>query len=142
MIKLRFAESCEPQYMTAHSAACDLYSREACSIRPGKVAKVPVGVWIDAVAWDKVPSGTIPELQIRARSGLSFKHSIMLANGVGTVDADYPDEICVLLFNGSQETFTVEKGMRIGQMALGILHRIPQLQVGGKRTGGFGSTRV
>jgi len=142
MIRLRFAESCEPKYMTAHSAACDLYAREACFIAPGKVAKVPIGVWIDGVNWEKVPPGTIPELQIRARSGLSFKNSIMLANGVGTVDADYPDEICVLLYNGGLETFTVEKGMRIGQMALGLLYRIPQLSVGGARKGGFGSTSV
>ena len=63
--------------MTAHSAACDLFAREGLVISPQKVAKVPVGVWIQAVDWSKVPENFIPELQIRARSGLSFKHSII-----------------------------------------------------------------
>ena len=82
----------------------------------------------------------IPELQIRARSGLAFKHGICLSNGVGTIDADYPDEICVLLSNTSTESFVIEKGMRVGQMTQNLVYRIQGLEVGGERTGGFGST--
>jgi len=126
--------------MTAHSAAADLYAREAASIPSQSTAKIATGVWIDKVDWALVPAGFIPELQVRARSSLAFKHSIMLANGVGTVDADYPDEICVLLFNAGKEPFTITPGDRVAQLALNLLCRLPELPIGGQRVGGFGST--
>jgi dUTP pyrophosphatase len=127
--------------MTAASAGCDLIARESLVLAPHKVGKVASGVWISGVDWDSVPNDMVPELQVRARSGLAFKHGITLANGVGTIDADYPDEIGVLLLNTSDQPFTVEKGMRIAQLVLGITYRIPELPVGGERTGGFGSTQ-
>ncbi|NRA67082.1 MAG: dUTP diphosphatase [Pseudobacteriovorax sp.] len=141
MLEIRWHLECAPKYMTKHSAACDLKSRESLFIDPGCTAKVPVGVWIEGVNWDLVPMGQIPELQVRARSGLAFKHSIMLANGVGTVDADYQDEICVLLYNGGKERFTVEAGMRVAQMAMNLVHRLDSLDIGEARKGGFGSTK-
>ena len=128
--------------MTAHSAACDLLSQSCLNIEPSQVACVQTGVWIESIHWDKIPSGFIPELQIRARSSLAFKHSIMLPNGVGTVDADYRDEISVLLYNGGNEVFPVKKGMRIAQMALNLVGRIEGVPIGGERVGGFGSTNL
>jgi dUTP pyrophosphatase len=111
-------------------------------IPPGERAKVATGVWIDRVEWEKVPRGMIPELQVRARSGLAFKHGIMLTNGVGTIDADYKDEICVLLYNSGRESFVIQKGDRIGQITLGLVSRINSLPIGGERSGGFGSTGI
>lgn len=140
MIELRFNENYAPKYMTKHSAACDLYARESVMIEPGQRAKVATGVWISQVDWSKVPEGTIPELQIRARSGLAYKHGISLTNGIGTIDADFRDEICVLLTNTGAESFHVEVGMRIGQMTQNLVYRIAGLDIGGDRTGGFGST--
>ena len=65
----------------------------------------------------------------------------MLANGVGTVDADYPDEIGVILYNSTNESFKVEAGERIAQMTLNLVGRMSELKiVERKRTGGFGST--
>lgn len=140
MIRLRWNEQCDPRYMTASSAAADLRARREVVIPPrGRVA-VPTGVWIDGVDWDKIPDGAIPELQVRARSGLAIKHGIMLANGVGTVDADFPDEIAALLFNSSDEPFVIKPGDRVAQLALALVWRIPGLEVGGTRQGGFGST--
>lgn len=141
MIELRFAENCRPKYMTRLSSACDLVAREPAFVEPFSVAKVPVGVWIEAVD-DNIDQNVIPELQIRARSGLAYKSAIMLANGVGTIDADYRDEICVLLYNGGKERFTIEKGMRIAQMTLGFTNRIASIPIGEERSGGFGSTLV
>ena len=142
MIYLRFENSLAPKYMTQNSAAADLRARVALEIAPFTTGKVPTGVWIERVDWHAVAKGDIPEIQIRARSGLALKHSIMLANGVGTVDADYPDEICVLLYNGSQVPFKIAAGDRIAQMALTVVQRFPQLDAGGTRIGGFGSTNV
>ena len=142
MFKLRFDEDCRPQYMTEHSAACDLIARDAALIPPGEVACVPAGVWIESVEWEKVPEGYIPELQVRARSGLARKFGISLANGIGTIDADYRDEVGVLLANLGKEAFIIQKGDRIAQMALNLVVRIPGVAIGGQRNGGFGSTSV
>ncbi|RZA23416.1 MAG: dUTP diphosphatase [Proteobacteria bacterium] len=128
--------------MTEHSAACDLVAREAAMIPAGKVGLVPAGVWIESVDWAVVPEGFIPELQVRARSGLARKQAISLANGIGTIDADYRDEIGVLLINHGEETFVIQAGDRLAQMALNLVARIPGLPVGGLRVGGFGSTLV
>ncbi len=131
-----------PSYATAASAAADLRAASELVIPAGQRGKVPTGVWIDQVDWKSVPTGMIPELQIRARSGLAFKYGIMLTNGVGTVDADYPDEICVLLFNSGTEPFIIQKGDRVAQITLNLVQRISGLESGGSRTGGFGSTGV
>jgi dUTP pyrophosphatase len=131
-----------PSYATAASAAADLRAASELIIAPGERSKVPTGVWIERVDWTKVPDGQIPELQVRARSGLAFKQGIMLTNGVGTIDADYPDEICVLLYNSGKEPFVIQKGDRIAQVTLNIVARISGLDVGGARAGGFGSTGV
>ena len=142
MFKLRYLEGCQPAYMTEHSAACDLLAREAALLPPGKVVLVPTGVWIDSVEWEKVPVGFIPELQVRARSGLARKSSITLANGIGTIDADYRDEIGVLLINHGEEAFYIQQGDRLAQMVLNLVARIPGLPIGGERKGGFGSTSL
>lgn len=143
MIQLKtIAAEFMPSYATAASAAADLRAAQDCVIAPGDRAKVSTGVWIDRVDWKKVPEGMIPELQIRARSGLAYKHGIMLVNGVGTIDADYQDEICVLLYNSGRESFVIQKGDRIAQMTLGLVNKISSLQTGGLRSGGFGSTGV
>ncbi len=140
MIYLKYDEDCEPYYKTHFSAGADLKARTHLVLKAGEVRRVPTGVWIDKVDWDQVPNGHLPELQIRARSGLAFNHGITLANAVGTIDADFPDEIQVLLWNFSQQDYTIEKGDRIAQLVLNVTQRVPGLGVGGKRIGGFGST--
>ena len=142
MIKLRFSEGCEPTYATRESAGADLRAREDKTIPPGGRERVPAGVWIVGVDWDRVPAGQIPELQIRARSGLAFRHGIGLPNGVGTIDADYRDEIAVLLQNPGKDPFVIRKGDRIAQMMLNTVFRISELKAEGERSGGFGSTGI
>lgn len=142
MIELRWKEGHEPIYQTEYSAGADLVASEDVLIAAGQRAKVATGVWIDKVLWEEVPKGSMPELQIRARSGLAIKHGICLSNGVGTVDLDYPNEIAVLLSNTSSTDFRVHKGDRIAQMVLSLTHRVANASIGGKRTGGFGSTKV
>lgn len=131
-----------PSYSTHASAGADLKSAVDLVIPAGTHARVQTGTWIESVKWDQVPKGVIPELQIRARSGLAFKHGITLSNAVGTVDADYPDEICVLLWNTGSQDFSIKRGDRIAQIVLNLVQRIDNLMVGGKRIGGFGSTGI
>lgn len=145
MITLRTAPGNEellPAYGTAASAGADLKSAIDLVIPAGKHARVPTGTWIDRVHNDYESQGLIPELQIRARSGLAAKFGITLSNAVGTVDADYPDEICVLLWNTGSQDFAIQRGDRIAQLVLNMVRRIDNLLVGGKRLGGFGSTGI
>jgi dUTP pyrophosphatase len=150
MIKLRFESVSQPVYMTTHAAGADLRARVPVELAPGARAIVPTGVWIDSIEWDQVPSGLVPELQIRARSGLAWKHGITLMNGVGTVDADYPDEIGVILWNTGTREFRIEAGERVAQLVLAMTGRLPDAKLQnsgfilgkteGIRKGGFGST--
>jgi dUTP pyrophosphatase len=142
VIKFRCEDGQTPKYQTTHSAAADLMAAEALTIPAGGKAKVRTGVWIESVDFSGLKPGILPELQIRARSGLAFKHGITLTNAIGTIDADYRDEICVLLWNTGSEPFSILKGDRIAQMALNMVGRLDSLDAGGLRLGGFGSTGV
>lgn len=142
MIRLRYSPGQQPRYMTKHSAAADLCASINSVVPPKQVVSIPTGVWIEEVLWAETPPGSIPELQIRARSGLAFRNQVTLANGIGTIDADYRNEICVLLINHGTEEFKIQKGDRIAQVTLNLVHRIPGLEIGESRTGGFGSTGI
>ena len=58
------------------------------------------------------------EVQIRPRSGLAAKNSITVLNTPGTIDSDYRGEIKIILFNHSNEEFTINNKDRIAQMIL------------------------
>ena len=85
-------------------------------------------------------------LELSVRSSTPLKHWLILANGVGIIDADYYNnksnegEIYLQLINLSPFNLKVQKGEAIGQ---GIIkhYLITENDVaGGERTGGFGST--
>lgn len=95
---------------TLFSAGWDLHSVEKIMIDPQTMARVKTGL---AVA---VPEGF--ELQIRPRSGLSFKHQIIILNSPGTIDSDYRGEIMVLLYNLGASPVPIEIGDRIAQAVL------------------------
>lgn len=141
MFVLRYDERFPPTYMTAHSAAADVRACVDAVLEPAQSLAVSTGIYITAVDWQQVPAGYVPEIMLRARSGLAARHGITLLNGVGTVDADYRDEIKVLLFNSGCETFRIEAGDRIAQMVVSLSHRLACLpQPSTQRQGGFGST--
>ena len=80
-----------------------------------------------------------------ARSGLSTKHGITMANGVGLVDSDYRGELLVPLINLGTQPFTVLPEMRIAQLVLmpvllPALIEVEQLPETTRGIGGFGST--
>lgn len=89
-----------------------------------------------------IPEGY--EIQVRPRSGLALKKGLSCANAVGTIDADYRNEIGVILINLGQEDVWIENGERIAQFILNKVERIEWNQVENldetERKGGFGST--
>ena len=101
-----------PAYQSKGASGMDL--RAAISdpmvLKPHRVYRVPTGIYVEC------PIGY--EVQIRARSGLAFNHGITLVNGIGTVDADYRGEICVIMMNLLDEEYTIQPGDRIAQMVV------------------------
>lgn len=92
----------------------------------------------------KLDPGTYLELSVRSSTPL--KHWIVLANGVGVIDADYynnPDnegEIFFQLINLSPFDIVLQKGEKIGQGIIKQYLITEDDQAAGKRLGGFGST--
>lgn len=128
-----------PEYHTTHSAAVDLAAAidEPVTLGSLERAIIPTGL---ALA---IPEGY--EAQVRARSGLSAKHGIALANGVGTIDADYRGELGVILVNLGKEPFTIEPGMRVAQLVVAKYERVEwqrvdELDETERGKGGYGST--
>ncbi|HHT49878.1 MAG TPA: dUTP diphosphatase [Eubacteriaceae bacterium] len=101
-----------PKYQTKGSAGMDLYANisEGEIIKPGEIKLIPTGIYIS------MPEGY--EAQIRARSGLSLKHGVTLANGIGTIDSDYRGEISIILVNLGNKDYFIEPGERIAQMVI------------------------
>jgi len=134
----------------------DVRSAEEVVIKPKQTVIVPTGFKV------AIPEGF--EIQVRPRSGLSYKTPLRLSNSPGTIDSGYRDEVGVLITNtstidsknmlslkdkGNQEgTYVIKKGERVAQI---VLARVPQIQfintddvkkIGTNRGGGFGSTGV
>lgn len=99
-----------PSYKTAGAAGMDIcaFLEENLVLQPMEIKLIPTGIYLE------IPKGY--EVQIRARSGLSLKHGITLANGIGTIDSDYRGEVGIIAINLGSEPFTVENGDRIAQM--------------------------
>lgn len=128
-----------PNYQTEQSAGMDLHAciAEPKVIKPMERAVIPTGLAIE------LPDGY--ESQIRARSGMAIKHGITMANGIGTIDADYRGEYGVIIFNISDEPFTIEPDMRIAQLIINkyesvIWQEVETINETERGAGGFGST--
>lgn len=130
-----------PSYATLHSAGMDLLAciNENKYLKPMERFLCPTGIAI-----------ALPveyEAQIRSRSGLAYKHGIIVVNSPGTIDADYRGEVFVPLINLSSSDFLIERGMRIAQMIVGQFsvvnwNIVEELEETDRSTGGFGSTGI
>jgi dUTP pyrophosphatase len=127
-----------PQRKTALSAGYDLAAAADVAIQPGRVSLVPTGL--------KAYMGEGEVLLLSIRSSLAVKRGLMLANGVGVIDADYADNpeneghIMVAIANPGAEPVTIARGERIAQGIFVRYLATTDDTVGGARTGGFGST--
>jgi dUTP pyrophosphatase len=127
-----------PARKTALSAGYDLSAAEAVEIPPGEVRLVPTGL--------KAYMGTNEVLILAVRSSLAVKRRLVLANGIGVIDADYADNpeneghILVALENRGAQPARIEAGERIAQ-GLFLPYLITADDTArGERAGGFGST--
>ncbi len=128
-----------PAYQTELSAGMDLCAdlEQEMVLAPMERALVPTGL---AIA---LPQGF--EGQVRARSGLSYRFGLTMANGVGTIDADYRGELKVLVVNLGSAPFTITPGMRVAQLVVARHERVEWVEASElgsteRGEGGFGHT--
>jgi dUTPase len=76
-------------------------------ITPNERILVPTGLILD------IPVGY--KVNLFARSGISLKQGLSLANGVGKIDSDYIDPTFILIVNNSKNIQTIFHGQRIAQ---------------------------
>ena len=127
-----------PQPATHHSAGFDLASAVDLEVPPRSIRLVGTGLVI------AVPDGYF--LGVFARSSTPLKRGLMVANGVGVIDADYcgpEDEIKVQVLNITDAPVQVARGDRLAQGIVLPCPRIEWEEVTEMRVptrGGFGST--
>lgn len=109
-------------------------------LKPGDRALVPTG-------WKMQPEAGFA-VKFYPRSGLSIKQGINLANCVGVIDRDFPDETMLALHNTSGADVMITHGDRVGQLEVyqvepiekEVVETLPSIE--SSREGGFGSTGV
>ena len=91
------------------------------------------------------------ELQVRPKSGLSYKKGLIVLNSPGTIESDYLDEVGVILVNTGLQPIKIPLGEAIAQVIFKevVDNEEVELVVGNStkelvsntiRDGGFGST--
>ncbi len=129
-----------PQYQSEFSAGADLCAciDEPVTVNPHERALIPSGF---AIEMESAGYGAF----VFARSGLSSKKGICLANGVGVVDSDYRGEIKIAVVNTSLQPYTIQPFERIAQLvfmpvAAAEFIESDNLSETKRAAGGFGST--
>ncbi|NJD04319.1 MAG: dUTP diphosphatase [Ruminiclostridium sp.] len=148
-----------PSYAKPGDAGMDVCAAVCMVISPGETVIVPTGLKM------AIPEGY--EIQVRPRSGISYKTPLRLSNSPGTIDSGYRDELGVIITNTSEKNagseniildigskgnksgvYEIHQGDRIAQI---VLQKAPRMKltvvksvasVGNDRGGGFGSTGV
>ena len=128
-------------YATEGSAGMDLRActdEEEIVIPAGGRAPVPSGICIEP----KVPgvAGFV-----YSRSGLGAVKGLVVAQGVGVIDADYRGEIVIWLLNTSDAALSVRRGERVAQLVFQPVCRLEaqtadSLSETTRGSGGFGHT--
>ena len=144
MMRVSFRRLCpearEPERAHAGDAGYDLRSVDEVDLQPGGRALIRTGISV------AIPDGYAG--LVLPRSGLAMRHGVAPVNTPGLIDSGYRGEIMVPLINHDPEqTFRVERGMRVAQIVLVraeevAFTEVETLEAGtdGRDEGGFGSS--
>ena len=132
-----------PAYASPGAAGADVRAmlgpNEKLIIKPGTRTLIPTGLIFE------IPLGF--EMQVRPRSGLSLKTSLMILNSPGTVDSDYRGEVKIIMGNLGTEDQVVCHGDRVAQLVLSAVDlfefvEVDEINETKRGSGGFGSTGI
>lgn len=132
-----------PFYATEGAAGADIRAslpeKKSITVKPGERLLVPTGLQME------IPQGF--EIQVRPRSGLSLKSSLMIVNSPGTIDCDYRGEVNIIVGNFGKEDYVIEHGLRLAQLVLAPVIQAryistTDLSETERGAGGFGSTGI
>ena len=128
-----------PERSTKFSGGYDFYNPERVEIEPHTIKVVKTGIKA------QFPNDFV--LKLYNRSSNPKKKGVMLANGVGIVDADYynnPDndgEIGFLFYNYTDVVTVFEAGDKLGQGIFEKYYTVTdEEEITTERQSGFGST--
>ncbi|MBT3584493.1 MAG: dUTP diphosphatase [Halobacteriovoraceae bacterium] len=130
-----------PSYETAGAAGADIRASlgpgEKMTLKPGERSLIPTGLAME------IPLGY--EVQVRPRSGLSYKTGLMVVNSPGTIDSDYRGEVKIILGNLGNKDEVIEHGDRVAQILVAPVLQAnfqvdEELSNTERGAGGFGST--
>ena len=166
----------EPVRSTKYSAYTDLFSAEDVNIGAGETKVIKLGVKLDldklyrswyfyteqnniSGNWDMYLSSHY--LEVALRSSLAVK-GLIIANGIGIIDLDYPDEIGLIVHNPLNDIdlienynycnrnippklrkFKIKKGDKVAQCTIAPHEGyLMGYETETLRVGGFGSTGI
>ena len=124
-----------PSRNTSADAGYDLYTIGHDVIKSGEIKLVNIGISV------AIPHGYYG--RIAPRSGLALNHGIDVLAGV--IDSGYRGEICALLANLNDRSFSYRKGDRVAQIIIERCHdvdwqEVKELNGTHRDKGGFGSS--
>lgn len=136
-VKRHKPEATLPQRATRGSAGYDLCSAIDTAVEPGGRLAIPTELSVE------LTEGHYG--RVAPRSGLAMKKGINV--GAGVLDSDYRGKIAVILFNHSDELFSIKTGDRIAQLIIECIitpkvEEVEELGSTERGEGGFGSTGV
>jgi dUTP pyrophosphatase len=124
--------------MTPDAAGMDIYADLDKDLTIPPLGRVLISTGF-AIA---LPKGY--EAQVRPRSGLALRSGLTLLNTPGTIDADYRDEVKILVINLGDQPVRIQRGDRIAQLVVAPVTRVRWQEVDSleptDRAGGFGHT--
>lgn len=121
-----------PKRAHHNDSGADCFSRIDVTIPARKVVKVPTGIGVE------LPDGY--DIVVHSKSGLSTK-GIWASNA--PVDAGYTGEIHAILYNTTNEDFSIKAGEKIGQFVMRPViypEFVTDFNEDSRGSNGFGST--
>lgn len=108
-----------PDFATAGSAGMDVRAmlEGEKTLEPGQCELIPTGFAMHLA--DPALAG-----MVLPRSGLGYKHGIVLGNLVGLIDSDYQGPLMVPCWNRGKTPYTLKVGERLAQLVI-----VPVIQV-------------
>ncbi|MBF0299738.1 MAG: dUTP diphosphatase [Oligoflexia bacterium] len=112
-----------PSYQTIGSVGADVHAQLAhlelkdkkLVIKPGERVLIPTAICFE------IPHGY--EIQVRPRSGLSLKSSLLIVNSPGTIDSDYRGELQIIMGNFGDQDAIIKHGDRVAQLVVSPIIR-------------------